>query len=142
MLTDSARDHSGRRGARPRNPRTTCGSITRLFNPVSIATHVRATEGDLGHPRNVIRLAEGLTSKDTGLPPVRIGAVYISAARAGLGLGDRDGVQPSLVQAWDVSPQVTRVHLMALEVFRVLISLHRRGISQLIKLAKQAGLTA
>ena len=88
------------------------------------------------------RLAEDLTSKDTGLPPVRIGAIHISAARARLGLGDWDGVQTSLVQAWDVSPQVTRVHLMALEVFRVLISLHRRGNSQLIKLAKQAGLTA
>jgi hypothetical protein len=95
-----------------------------LFNPANIATHVLATEGDLGHPRNVIRLAEGLTSKDTGLPPARIGAVYISAARAQLDRDDRDGAQTSLVQAWDVSPQATKVHPMALEVLRVLIFLH------------------
>jgi hypothetical protein len=46
------------------------------------------------------------------------------------------------VQAWDVSPQTTKVHPMALEVLRDLISLHRRSNPQLIKLAKQAGLTA
>ena len=113
-----------------------------MFNPANIATHVRATEGDLGHLRNVIRLAEDLTSKDTGLPPVRIGAVHISAARAQLGLGDRDDAQTSLVQAWDVSPQARKVHPVALEVLRVLISPHRRGNPQLVKLAEQAGLTA
>jgi hypothetical protein len=88
------------------------------------------------------RWGSRLTSKDTGLPPARVGAVDISAARAQLDLGDRDGAQTSLVQAWDVSSQATKVHPMALEVLRVLISLHRRGNSQLIKLAKQAGLTA
>jgi hypothetical protein len=113
-----------------------------LFNPANIATHVLVTEGDLGHPRNVIRLAEDLTSKDTGLPPARIDAVHISAARAQLDLGDRDGAPTSLVQAWDVSPPATKIHPMALEVLRLLISLHRRSNPQLIKLAKQAGLTA
>ncbi|MDQ3761776.1 MAG: helix-turn-helix transcriptional regulator [Actinomycetota bacterium] len=112
-----------------------------LFNAANIATHVLATEGDLGHPREVIRLAEDLTSHDTGLPPARIGAVHISTARAQLDLGDRDGAQASLVQAWDVSPQATKVHPMAREVLRVLISLHRRSNPQLVKLAKQAGLT-
>lgn len=113
-----------------------------LFNPANIATHVLATEGDLGHPRNVIRLAEDLMSKDTGLPPTRIGAVHINTARAQLDLGDRDGAQASLVQAWDIGPQGLKVHPMALEVLRVLICLHRRSNPQLVKLAKQAGLTA
>ncbi|MGH3974346.1 MAG: helix-turn-helix domain-containing protein [Pseudonocardiaceae bacterium] len=113
-----------------------------LFNPANIATHVLATEGDLGHPRNVIRLAEDLTRKDTGLPPTRISAVHINTARAQLDLGDRDGAQTSLAQAWDLSPQGAKVHPMAREVLRVLISLHRRSNPQLVKLAKQAGLTA
>ena len=112
-----------------------------LFNPANIATHVLATEGDLGHPREVIRLTEELTSQDTGLPPARTGAVHISAARAQLDLGDRDGAQASLVQAWDISPQATKVHPMAREVLRVLISLHRRSNPQLVQLARRAGLT-
>jgi len=112
-----------------------------LFNPANIATHVLATEGDLGNPREVIRLAEELTSNDTTLPPARIGAVHINTARAQLDLADRDGAQTSLVQAWDISPQMAKIHPMALEVLRVLISLHRRSNPQLVKLAKQAGLT-
>jgi transcriptional regulator with XRE-family HTH domain len=112
-----------------------------LFNPANIATHVLATEGDLGHPREVIRLTEELTRQDTRLPPARTGAVHISAARAQLDLGDRDGAQASLVQAWHISPQATKVHPMAREVLRVLISLHRRSNPQLVQLAKQAGLT-
>jgi transcriptional regulator with XRE-family HTH domain len=111
-----------------------------LFNHANIATHVLATEGDLGHPRNVIRLAKDLTSQDTGLPPTRIGAVHINTARAQLDLGDRDGAQGSLVQAWRLSPQAAKIHPMALEVLRVLIALHRRSNPQLIQLAKQAGL--
>lgn len=112
-----------------------------LFNPANIATHVLATEGDLGHPREVIRLAEELTSKDTGLPPARIGAVHTRTARAQLDLGDRDGAQASLPKAWDVAPQMAKTGPMSREVLRVLISLHRRSNPQLVKLAKQAGLT-
>jgi hypothetical protein len=119
----------------------TLGIHYQLFNPANIATHVLATEGDLGHPREVIRLTEELNSRDTGLPPARTGAVHISAARAQLDLGDRDGAQTSLVQAWDISPQATKVHPMALEVLRVLISLHRRSNPQLVQLATRAGLT-
>ncbi|MGH3923069.1 MAG: hypothetical protein ACRDS9_01930 [Pseudonocardiaceae bacterium] len=62
--------------------------------------------------------------------------------RAQLDLGDRDGAQTSLVQAWDIAPQMAKVHPMSREVLRVLISLHRRSNPQLVKLAKQAGLTA
>ncbi|MGH3872086.1 MAG: helix-turn-helix domain-containing protein [Pseudonocardiaceae bacterium] len=112
------------------------------FGLYNTATHVLATEGDLGRPRDVIRLADELTSKDTGLPPTRIVDVHTSTARAHLDLGNRDGAQTSLVQAFNVAPQKAKVHPMNREVLRVLISLHRRSNPQLIKLAKQAGLTA
>jgi hypothetical protein len=45
------------------------------------------------------------------------------------------------MQAWNIAPQKAKVHPMSREVLRVLISLHRRSNPQLIKLAKQAGLT-
>ncbi|MGH3847986.1 MAG: transcriptional regulator, partial [Pseudonocardiaceae bacterium] len=112
------------------------------FGPDNTATHVLATEGDLGRPRDVIRLAEELTSRDTGLSPTRIVDVHTSTARAHLDLGNRDGAQTSLVQAWNVAPQKAKVHPMNREVLRVLISLHRRSNPQLVKLAKQAGITA
>ncbi|MGH3670395.1 MAG: helix-turn-helix domain-containing protein [Pseudonocardiaceae bacterium] len=114
---------------------------TERFGPDNTATHVLATEGDLGRPRDVIRLADELTSRDTGLSPTRIVDVHTSAARAHLDLGDRDGAQTSLVQAFNVAPQKAKVHPMNREVLRVLISLHRRSNPQLIKLAKQAGVT-
>jgi transcriptional regulator with XRE-family HTH domain len=110
------------------------------FGPANTATHVLATEGDLGHPRETIRLVEELTSKDTGLPPTRIVDVHTSAARAHLDLGDRGGAQTSLLQAFHVAPQKAKVHPMSCEVLRVLISLHRRSNPQLVQLAKRAGL--
>jgi hypothetical protein len=113
-----------------------------IFGPANTATHVLATQGDLGRPRDVVRLADELTNKDTGLPPTRIGPVHINTARARLDLGNRDGAQTSLVQAFDVAPQMAKIHPMSREVLRVLISLHRRSNPQLIKLAKQARLTA
>lgn len=112
-----------------------------IFGPANTATHVLATEGDLGHPRDVVRLADELTSNDTGLPPTRIGPVHINTARARLDLGDRDGAQASLVQAFNVAPQMAKIHPMSREVLRVLISLHRRSNPQLVKLAKHAGIT-
>jgi transcriptional regulator with XRE-family HTH domain len=112
-----------------------------IFGPANTATHVLATEGDLGRPRDVIRLADELTSNDTGLPPTRLGPVHINTARAQLDLGDRDGAQTSLVQAWNVAPQMVKIHPMSREVLRVLIALHRRSNPQLVKLAQQAGLT-
>ncbi len=113
-----------------------------IFGPANTATHVLATQGDLGRPRDVVRLADELTNNDTGLPPTRIGPVHINTARARLDLGNRDGPQTSLVHAFNVAPQMAKIHPMSREVLRVLISLHRRSNPQLIKLAKQAGLTA
>ncbi len=112
-----------------------------IFGPANTAVHVLATEGDLGRPREVIRLAEELFSTDTGLPPTRIAPTHISTARAQLDLGDRDGAQTSLVQAWDIAPQRTKIDPMSREVLRVLICLHRRSNPQLVQLAHRAGLT-
>ncbi len=112
-----------------------------LFGPANTATHVLETQGDLGRPRDVIRLADELTSKDIGLPPTRLVDVHISTARAQLDLRDRDGAQTALLKAWNVAPQKAQVHPMSREVLRVLISLHQRSNPQLVKLAKQAGLT-
>ena len=82
-----------------------------------------------------------MTSSGTGLPPTRLGPVHINTAHAQLDLGDRDGAQTSLVQAWNVAPQMARIHPMSREVLRVLISLHRRSNPQLVALAQRAGLT-
>lgn len=60
-----------------------------LFNPANIVTHVLATKGDLGRPHEVIRLAEELMSRETGLPP------------------SRDGAQTSLLTAWDSASVIT-----------------------------------
>lgn len=112
-----------------------------IFGPANTATHVLATAGDLGRPRDVIRLADELACTDTELPPTRLGPVHTNTARAQLDLGDRDGAQTSLVKAWDVAPQMAKVHPMSREVLRVLISLHRRSNPQLVQLAQRAGLT-
>ncbi len=111
------------------------------FGPDNTACQVLLTEGGLGRPREVIRLAEQLTSKDTELPATRMCDVHSSTARAHLDLGDRDSAQTSLVQAWHVAPQKAKVHTENREILRVLISLHRRSNPQLVTLAKQAGLT-
>ncbi|MGH3822465.1 MAG: helix-turn-helix domain-containing protein [Pseudonocardiaceae bacterium] len=112
-----------------------------LFGPVNTATHVLATEGSLGRPREVIRIADELFRKDTGLSPTRIFDVHASTARAHLDLGDRDSAQTSLVHAWHVAPQKAKIHPESRDVLRVLISLHRRSNPQLVTLANQAGLT-
>ncbi len=112
-----------------------------IFGPANTATHVLATEGDLGRPRVVIRLSEELFRNDTGLPPTRLGPVHLNTARAYLDVGDRDSAQTSLVRAWDVAPQGAKIHPMSREVLRVLICLHRRSNPQLVQLAQRAGLT-
>ncbi|MGH3773668.1 MAG: helix-turn-helix domain-containing protein [Pseudonocardiaceae bacterium] len=112
-----------------------------MFGPANTVSHVLVTEGDLGRPREVIRLAEQLAGNDTGLPPTRLQAVYTSTARAQLDLGDRDGALTSLVKSFAVAPQKAKVHPMSRDVLRVLISLHQRSNPQLVQLANQAGLT-
>ncbi len=111
------------------------------FGPANIAIQVLATEENLGRPREVIRIAEELFRNDTGLPPTRIGPSHTSTARAHLDLGDRDSAQTSLIRAWDIAPQRTKIDPMSREVLRVLICLHRRSNPQLVQLAQRAGLT-
>jgi hypothetical protein len=96
-----------------RNPNARCRRIrvrfpppsNQIFGPDNTATHVLATEGDLGRPRDVVRLAEELTRKDTGLPPTRIGPVHINTARAHLDLGNREGAQAHLFRPSTSSPR-------------------------------------
>jgi transcriptional regulator with XRE-family HTH domain len=112
-----------------------------IFGRANTATHVLATEGDLGRPREVLRVAEQLADIASGLPPTRLGPVHINTARARLDLADRDGAEESLLDAWDVAPQMARIHPMSLEVLRVLISLHRRSKPGLVRMAREAGLS-
>jgi transcriptional regulator with XRE-family HTH domain len=112
------------------------------FGPASISATVVVAEGELGRPREVIRLAEELTSKNTELPATRLCDVHTHTARAHLELGNRDGAQTSLAQAWDLAAQKAKIDPMSSEVLRVLISLHRRSNPSLLTLAKQAGLPA
>ncbi|MGH3697609.1 MAG: helix-turn-helix domain-containing protein, partial [Pseudonocardiaceae bacterium] len=76
-----------------------------LFGPARTTTDVLATEGDLGRPRNVIRLSEELFRTDTALPANRICSTHISTARAHLDLGHRDNAETSLLRAWHTAPQ-------------------------------------
>lgn len=111
-----------------------------LCTPANITAHVLATQVDLDHPREALRLAEELSGSDTGLPPTRVAAVHITTARAYLELGDRESAQTSLEKAWTVAPQMANTDPMALELLRVLTSLHQRGNPQLLALAKQTEL--
>jgi hypothetical protein len=43
-----------------------------LFGVANTGTHVLATEGSLGRPRQVIRIADELSRNDTRLPATRI----------------------------------------------------------------------
>lgn len=94
-----------------------------IFGPANIATHVLATEADLGHPRDVIHLTAELHRTTPG-------CAYPAGSRPPqhrprrLHWGDRGGAPTSLVQAWDVAPQLAKIHPVSREVLRVLICLH------------------
>ena len=112
-----------------------------LFGPALTAVNVLFTQADLGQPREVIRLAEELTSTDTGLPPTAIVDVH-TKHRPRRPRSRRSGRrETSLVQAFHIAPQKAKGHPESREVLRVLISLHRRSNPQLVRLTKQAALT-
>ncbi|MGH3587584.1 MAG: hypothetical protein ACRDQ0_14785 [Pseudonocardia sp.] len=90
--------------------------------------------------RQALRITEDLRRIPDALPPTRVGPVLMNEARARLALGDREGALESLVEAWATTPQMMRVHPTALEVLRVLTSLHQRSNPTLMRLAKSAGL--
>jgi transcriptional regulator with XRE-family HTH domain len=114
------------------------------FGPFNTASHAMATDVDMNQYRRALRTADDL-SRDlsrtpNALPPTRIGLVHMNTARAKLAMGDRDGAVESLAEAWDVTPQMMRVHPTALEVLRVLVSLHQRSNEVLAGLMRDAGL--
>lgn len=110
------------------------------FGPQNTLTHQLATCVDLGRPHDALALTDDLPAALAGLPPTRVAPTHINAARAQLDIGDREGALESLGTAWEVAPQMARIHPMGQEVFRVLVSLHRRSNAQLIRLAKLSGI--
>ncbi|MDT0306288.1 helix-turn-helix transcriptional regulator [Streptomyces sp. DSM 44917] len=111
------------------------------FGPGNVALHELATHIELEQPRRAVAMAEDLQdARLPGLAPTRIGHLHIDAARAHLAAGDRDTALHALLQARDAAPQMARIHPMAREVLRVLVSLHRRSKPELTLLAKWAGL--
>ncbi|MFD7018281.1 helix-turn-helix domain-containing protein [Streptomyces sp. NPDC059161] len=111
-----------------------------IFGPQNTATHVLATRLDLGKPREALRAAEDIDTILEGLPPTRIAPTRINMARAQLDIGDRDGALENLTVAWDVAPQMARIHPMGREVFRVVSSLHRRSNPELLRLSRLSGI--
>ncbi len=110
------------------------------FGPQNTLTHRLATCVDLGKPRDALALTDNLAAALDGLPPTRVAPTHINAARAQLDIGDRDGALENLGTAWRAAPQMARIHPMGQEVFRVLVSLHRRGNPRLRQLSKLSGI--
>ncbi|NEA56923.1 helix-turn-helix transcriptional regulator [Streptomyces sp. SID13666] len=118
-----------------------CHNLT--FGKGNTRLHQMASWIELDKPHQAVGMAEDLTRSGTGLPglaPTRIGHLHIDAARAHLAAGNRDGALESLLEARRVAPQMARIHPMAREVLRVLVSLHRRAKPELTTLARWAGL--
>ncbi|MGA4846522.1 helix-turn-helix domain-containing protein [Streptomyces sp. G5(2025)] len=109
------------------------------FGSQNTFTHVLATRVDLGRPRAALTLTDDLDAALAGLPPTRVAPTRINYARAQLDVGDRDGALENLVAAFDVAPQMARIHPMGREVLRVLSSLHRRSNPALLRLSKLSG---
>ncbi|GGO49696.1 helix-turn-helix domain-containing protein [Streptomyces lasiicapitis] len=110
------------------------------IGPQNTFTHELATCVDLGKPHDALSLTDNLSRALQGLPPTRIAPTYINTARAQLDTGDRDGALENLCKAWEVAPQMARIHPMGREVFRVVSSLHRRSNAKLMKLSKMSGI--
>ncbi|MGQ0774090.1 MAG: helix-turn-helix domain-containing protein [Pseudonocardiales bacterium] len=108
------------------------------FGPENTATHVIATWVDLEHHRRALDVASDLSIRTLTLPATRIGPTHMNVARAKLALRDRDGALNSLVDAWQATPQMAKVHPISQELLRVLISLHKRSNPILTELAKKA----
>lgn len=109
------------------------------FGPENTATHVVATLVDLGRHRKALDVAGQFERRESILPATRIAPLRMNVSRAKLAVRDRDGALTSLVDAWDIAPQMAKVHPTSQELLRVLVSLHRRSNPVLTKLARQAG---
>ncbi|MCP2262663.1 DNA-binding transcriptional regulator, XRE-family HTH domain [Streptoalloteichus tenebrarius] len=111
------------------------------FGPENAANHLVATFVDLEQHRKALDVMRDISRQPLKLPPTRRGHLHLNVARAKLALKDREGALESLTDAWEVTPQMARVHPTSQEVLRVLITLHRRSNPKLVKLASQAGVT-
>ncbi|WP_040405922.1 helix-turn-helix domain-containing protein [Amycolatopsis nigrescens] len=111
------------------------------FGPENTTNHLIATSVDLEDHRKALATMDGLGRRRLNLPATRVGPLHMNVARAKLALGDRDGALESLKDAWDIAPQMAKVHPTSRELMRVLISLHKRSNPTLTKLAKQAGVS-
>ncbi|MBB1245846.1 helix-turn-helix domain-containing protein [Streptomyces durbertensis] len=111
------------------------------FGAGNVALHEMAAQIELEKPKRAVTMADGMVGQPpSGLGPTRVGHLHIDAARAHLATGDREEALRSLFRAREAAPQMARIHPMAREVLRVLVSLHRRSKPELTRLAKWAGL--
>lgn len=111
------------------------------FGAGNVTLHEMAAHIELEQPKKAVSMATDLADVALpGLAPTRIGHLHIDAARAHLATGDREEALNSLLRAREVAPQMARIHPMAREVLRVLVSLHRRSKPELTTLAQWAGL--
>ncbi|MFC4508366.1 MULTISPECIES: helix-turn-helix domain-containing protein [Streptomyces] len=109
------------------------------FGPENTAVHVISTASDLEDYRESLDTADDLIRGGLTLPATRVGPLHMNISRSKLALGDRDGALESLEVAWDIAPEMARVHPTSQELMRVLTSLHRRSNPRLTRLAKRAG---
>lgn len=107
------------------------------FGPQNTAVHIISTSGDLRRHSKALQVSQDLQRQEITLPATRVGPMYLDTSRARLALGDRDGALDSLEQAWQVAPQLAKVHPTSQELFRVMVSLHKRSNPRLNKIAKR-----
>ncbi|KPC63578.1 XRE family transcriptional regulator [Streptomyces sp. NRRL F-6602] len=110
------------------------------FGPDQTVTHAISTFSDMEQHRRALDAADDLFRAGTDLPATRIGPLHMNIARSRLALGDRDAALTSLEKAWEVAPEMARVHPTSQELMRVLTSLHRRSNPRLARLARRAGM--
>ncbi|GAB2818770.1 helix-turn-helix domain-containing protein [Streptomyces daliensis] len=110
------------------------------FGTGNTALHELAAWVELDDPDRAVSMSTELEGNPLrGLRPTRTCHLHIDAARAYLLKGDRDGALTALMRARETAPQMARIHPMAREVLRVLVSLHRRSKPELAALARWAG---
>ncbi|MFH8555647.1 helix-turn-helix domain-containing protein [Streptomyces celluloflavus] len=110
------------------------------FGPENTAIHVIATAGDMRKHREALETAARLAKKGITLPATRIAPLNMNIARSKLAIGDREGALKNLEKAWQVAPEMSKVHPTSQELLRVLTSLHKRSNPRLTRLVRGAGL--
>lgn len=111
------------------------------FGPQNTAVHIISTSSDLRRHSRALQVSQDLQRQGITLPATRVGPMFLDTSRARLALGDRDGALDSLEQAWEAAPQLAKVHPTSQELFRVMVSLHKRSNPRLNKIAKRVKVT-